>query len=96
MKWDDIISIKGKDYKFEHVPEEPLMLIMKIDDKYHLQRDIDCDGPHERILLILKYKSVINRVEKDATFSTQVYDGKEIDSAEFMKNLLEHVLHQII
>lgn len=96
MNWTDTIQLKGKDYKFEENIDEPLTLIMKIDEKYHLQRDIDCDAPMEKIRLVLKYKSILNRVEKDDTFVEQIYYGKEIDSKEFMVALLEHALYGII
>lgn len=96
MEWTDTVKLNGKDYKFEHVEDEPLTLIMKIDDVHHLQRDIDCDMPLERIRLIKKYKSVTLGVEADATLVEQIYHGKDIRSEEFMKALLENSLHGII
>lgn len=96
MEWNDVITLNGKNYRFESVEEEPLMFIMKIDESYHLQRDINCDAPTEYIRLIYEYKSVRNGVEKDDKLVQQVYRGKEIKSAEFMKELLEHVLYGII
>jgi len=96
MEWKDAITLKGKEYKFEEIADEPLTFIMKVDESYHLQRDIDCDMPLERITLIKKYKSTQNGVTKDDKFVDQVYHGKEIKSVEFMTNLLEHALHGII
>lgn len=96
MEWNDVISLHGNDYKFEYIEDEPLTLIMKIDESYHIQRDIDCDGPFEHMRLIQKYISVRNCIPKDDIFVTEVYRGKEIESAKFMKELLEHILHGII
>ena len=97
MEWTDPIHINGKDYKFEHVEDEPLMMVMKIDDSYSIWRDINCDTPMERWALVKTYDSVKNSiVKKNDTYRQDVYHGKNIKSPEFIKTLLEHVLHGII
>lgn len=92
MEYTTTINIKGKDYKFNLVEDDPLRFIMTINDNYDLIRDINCDVPFEKWTLVKKYKSVLNGVEKDDLFSDQVYHGRDIVDDNFMKQLLENVL----
>lgn len=95
MDYNCEVNINGKPYKFESVEDDPLIFIMKVDEQHHLYRQIDCDSPTEKMTLHKYYNGVINSIPKEMVFSQDVYNGKEIVSEDFMKVLLEHVLHKL-
>ena len=96
MNFDCEVELNGKTYKFESIEEDPLMFEMIINNNYALYRHINCDEHEEYINLVRKYTAVKNGVSEPATFSTDVYRGREIKSESFMKELLEHVLDGVL
>lgn len=97
MKYDCTVNVRGREFKFESLDDdEPLRYIITIDDKNFLIRDINCDIPYEKWTLVNKYTSVKNGLEKDDTFSSQVYHGRDIEDENFMKQLLENVLFEFL
>ena len=96
MKFDCEVILNDKVYKFNSIDDDPLTFEMKINDNWYLYRHINCDDDCEYMQLVHLYISVINGVSKAARFPRNVYEGKEIESEIFMKELLEHVLDGII
>lgn len=93
MKYDSTLKLYGKEYKFEHLEDEPLTFILTLDEQNYIQRDIDCYDYKERIRFVHKYVSNLNGKKKNDDWVDQIYHGKEIQDIDFMQTLLEHALH---